>query len=132
MADRDDEAEGFEAHLRFARISPRKVRLVVDLIRGKTVDRALALLRYNPRRGAAFVDKVLRSAWASAESGDTEADETAYVVAHARVDGGPVIYRGRPASMGRSVRIRKRTSHIHIQIRPREASAGRSVKEKES
>jgi large subunit ribosomal protein L22 len=63
-----------------------------------------------------FVDKVLRSAWANAEAQDVSADEADYVVSKATVDPGPIIYRGRPASQGRYVRIRKRTSHINIEI----------------
>lgn len=106
----------FQSKLRFARISPRKVRLIADLIRGKRVDLAFAILRNNARRGAAFIDKALRAAWASAELGDVTAEESRYFVSKAMVDGGPIIYRGRPASMGRFVRIRKRTSHILVEI----------------
>jgi len=93
----------------------------VDLIRGKPLADAYTLLRYSPQRGAALVDKVLRSAWANAEADDVAADESEYVVSKAIVDAGPIIYRGRAASQGRYVRIRKRTSHIHIEISPKES-----------
>jgi len=106
---------------RFARISPRKVRLVVDLIRGKPLPAAYRILQHTPKRGAMFVDKVLRSAWANAEAQDVSADEADYVVSKATVDPGPIIYRGRPASQGRYVRIRKRTCHINIEISAKES-----------
>jgi len=114
-------ADFYSSKHRFARISAKKVRLVVDLIRGKPLPDAYTLLRYSPQRGAALVDKVLRSAWANAEADDVSADEGEYVVSKATVDGGPIIYRGRPASQGRFIRIRKRTSHIHIEISPKKS-----------
>lgn len=109
-------ADTYSAKLKFARISPTKIRLVVDMIRGKKVSEALTILQENHQRGAAIVDKVLRSAWANAERDDAAAEQSEFRVAKATVDGGPIIYRGRPASMGRYVRIRKRTSHIQIEL----------------
>ena len=109
-------ADAYFSKHRFARISPRKVRLIVDLIRGRSLPDAFALLRHNNQRGALMVDKVIRSAWANAQAEDAAAEEEEYVISKAFADEGPTIFRGRPASMGRYVRIRRRTSHIHVEI----------------
>jgi large subunit ribosomal protein L22 len=102
-----------KAMLRYVRIAPRKARLVVDLIRGQEVPRALAVLKYTPRAAAKVVEKVLRSAVANAEQkelGDTDA----MWVSQAYVDGGPTYKRFRARSMGRANSIHKRTSHITV------------------
>ncbi|MDA0837190.1 MAG: 50S ribosomal protein L22 [Planctomycetota bacterium] len=108
-------ADKYQSTHKFARISPKKVRLIVDLVRGKKLPDAISILQNSPQRGAAFVDKVLRSALANAENDDS-GDEGDFFVSKAVVDKGPIIYRGRAASKGRYVKIRKRTSHIHIEI----------------
>ena len=102
----------YRAVHKFARISPRKVRLVIDLIRGCSCSQALDLLRHTKKRASVFVDKVLRSAMANAE--EQEADVTRLTVTEARVDGGPSMKRWRPKDRGRAHPILKRTSHIIV------------------
>lgn len=103
------------ATLRYARVSPRKARPVVDLIRGKDVPMALALLKHTPRAAAKIVEKLLRSAVANAEQKNID-DPEQLVVAKAYVDGGPILKRFRARSMGRANSIHKRTSHITIVV----------------
>ncbi|HUW30622.1 MAG TPA: 50S ribosomal protein L22 [Planctomycetota bacterium] len=102
------------AQHRFARISARKARLVIDLIRGLPVSKALNVLTLTDKRASGMISKVLRSALANARQQDAHADEDAVRVAEARVDGGPMFKRIRARAMGRAVRIRRRTSHITI------------------
>jgi large subunit ribosomal protein L22 len=105
----------YEAVHRFARISARKVRPLADLIRGKHVDEALDLLRYQPHRGARLLEKVLRSALGNAE--DQRAPAVAdLVVVDARVDGGPMFKRVRPRARGMAFMIKKRMSHIRVAL----------------
>jgi large subunit ribosomal protein L22 len=102
-----------EAEARFVRTSPRKVRLVVDLIRGKQTDEALNVLRYTPKASARTVAKVLNSAIANAaQQPDVNTDEL--YVKEAWVNEGPTMKRVRPRAMGRAVIIRKRMCHIKI------------------
>jgi large subunit ribosomal protein L22 len=104
----------WKATHRYARISERKVRLIADLIRGRRCDEALALLQFTHRRGAHFVDKVLRSAMANAN--EQEAAMNRLYVAEARVDEGPIIKRFHPKDRGRAHPIQKRTSHIVVAV----------------
>lgn len=104
-----------QALLRYARVSPRKVRPVVDLIRGQDVPMALALLKATPRAAAQVVEKILRSAVANAEQKNID-DADSLVVSKAFVDGGPILKRFRARSMGRANAIQKRTSHITIVV----------------
>ena len=110
----------FRASHRFARVSPRKVRPLTDLIRGRFADEALDLLRYQPQRGARFLEKVLRSALGSAQDPDQNPGRTVrvdrLVVIDARVDGGPMYKRIRPRARGMAFFIRKRMSHIHVTL----------------
>ncbi|MGD8452947.1 MAG: 50S ribosomal protein L22 [Phycisphaerae bacterium] len=99
---------------RFARIAERKARLVVDLIRGRRCDEALELLRFTHKRAARMVDKVLRSAMASAN--EREATMSKLFVSEARVDAGPIIKRWHPKDRGRAHAIFKRTSHIIVAV----------------
>jgi large subunit ribosomal protein L22 len=99
---------------KFARISARKARLVMDLIRGRHVNEALEILRFVNRRGSGFVDKVLRSAIASAD--EKEANVASLRVVDARVDEGPAYRRWQPKDRGRAHPIRKRTSHIIVTV----------------
>jgi large subunit ribosomal protein L22 len=99
---------------RFARIAPRKARLVADLIRGRRCDDAVALLRFTPKRAAFLVDRVLKSAMANAD--EQEATMSKLVVAEARVDPGPIIKRFQPKDRGRAHPIQKRTSHITVAV----------------
>ncbi|MBN2563096.1 MAG: 50S ribosomal protein L22 [Phycisphaerae bacterium] len=104
----------WKATHRFARISPRKARLVTDLVAGRHVDEALELLRFTGKRASAFVDKVVRSAMANAD--EQEANVRALYIHEARVDEGPTIKRFRPKDRGRAHPIMKRTSHIVIAV----------------
>ena len=106
-----------KAVLRYVRMTPRKVRMVIDLIRGRDVSEALTVLKYLPRAAAPVVEKVLNSAVANAgqqELGDPESLK----VSKAYVDGGPVLKRFRARSMGRANPIHKRTSHVTIAVSP--------------
>ena len=104
----------YTASHRFARIAPRKARLVADMIRGKRIEDALATLEFSPRRGAWFIKSVLRSAVANAE--EANVDVGRLVVSESRVDEGPTIKRFQPKDRGRSHPIMKRTSHIHVSV----------------
>ena len=99
---------------RFARIAPRKARLVVDLIRGKPVGEALDLLKFSRKRAAVMVGKVLRSAIANADNGEADVEDL-YVV-RSFCDGGPIIKRMQPKDRGKSYSIFKRTCHITIEV----------------
>lgn len=105
----------YNAMHRYARISERKARLIVDMIRGMRCNTALETLRFTHRRGAAFVTKVLQSAMANAN--EQEAAMNKLVVSEARVDGGPIIKRFQPKDRGRAHPIQKRTCHIVIGVR---------------
>ncbi|MFM8519719.1 MAG: 50S ribosomal protein L22 [Solirubrobacterales bacterium] len=107
------------ATARFVRVSPRKVRLVADQVRGKHIDDARALLSFSPRSAAGEVSKVIESAAANAEANhDLIGDEM--VVREIRVDEGPTIKRFRPRAMGRATPINKRTCHISVALAPEE------------
>lgn len=98
---------------KYARITPRKARRVVDLIRGKRAGDALVALRFMPYRGADYVEKILKSAMSNAEQKKVmSADDM--IVSDVHVDQGPVMKRMEPRSMGRANTIRKRTSHITV------------------
>jgi large subunit ribosomal protein L22 len=104
---------------RFQRVSPRKARLVVDLIRGKSVDEALTILKFSPRAAAEIVEKTLNSAVANAEHNlHMKAEDL--VVGSTFVDEGPTLKRIQPRAMGRAFRINKRTSHITVVVTSRE------------
>jgi large subunit ribosomal protein L22 len=101
------------AKLRFLRMGPRKVRLVVDMIRGKKVLRALDILSVLPKRAALPILKLLNSAVANAKHNHSLAVED-LKVAEIYVDGGPVLKRSMPKAHGRATPIRERTSHINL------------------
>jgi large subunit ribosomal protein L22 len=111
-----DEPGAF-AVARFARVTPRKARRVVDLVRGLPVDVALAQLRFAPQAAAETVYKTLESAVANATDGEG-LDRGGLVVSRAMVDEGPTLKRFRPRAQGRAFRIDKRTSHITIVVQP--------------
>jgi len=103
----------YKAMHRFARISVRKVRPLLDLIRGHFADDALDVLKYMPHRGARLVEQVLKSAMANAEDkGVRNVGEL--VVVDARGDGGPMVKRLMPRARGMAYLIRRRTAHIAI------------------
>jgi large subunit ribosomal protein L22 len=104
----------YKAIARYLRISPRKVRIVADKVRGKQVNQAKAILDYSEKRAAGLIQKVLKSAVANAENNFKLDDIDRLFVKAITVDEGPTLKRMRPMSMGRAGRIRKRTSHITI------------------
>jgi large subunit ribosomal protein L22 len=104
----------FKATHKFARIAPRKARLILDLIRGRDVDDALALLKFSKKRAAVLVDKVVRSAVANA--GEQEADTGALFVKEAWADPGPTMKRFQPKDRGKAYSIMKRTSHLVVTL----------------
>ena len=115
------EARAFQ---RTTRQSPYKMRLVIDQIRGKSVNDALALLKFSKKHAAKEIEKVLNSAVANAEykareSGDSVDVDTLYVK-HAIINEGPKLKRFTPAAMGRATPIQKRTSHVDIVVASRE------------
>ena len=105
----------FEAKHRFARISPRKARLIADLVRGRDVDDAISILKFSKQRAGGLVEKVIRSAVASANEQEVPARNTLFV-AKAWVDPGPTIKRFQPKDRGKAYPINKRTSHIVVTI----------------
>jgi large subunit ribosomal protein L22 len=100
---------------RFARISSRKARLVVDLIRGKSFEEADMLLQFSKKRAAVMVRQALQAAAANAED-QGELDKRRLIVTEARVDEGPTMKRWQPKDRGRAHPILKRTSHIHVVV----------------
>lgn len=105
----------YRAMHRHAKISARKVRPLADLIRGKQLDDALAILRYQPQRGARLLEKVLHSARANAEH-ERAPNMGGLTVIDARIDGGPMFKRIRPRARGMAHVIKKRFSHISVTI----------------
>ncbi len=105
-----------KATLKYARISSRKVKIVADLIRGKNVDEALAILKFAPKASSEILEKLLNSAIANAENNDFM-DRNKLYIAEIYANQGPTLKRIRPAAKGSAVRIRKRTSHITIVLR---------------
>ncbi|WP_420819588.1 50S ribosomal protein L22 [Paenibacillus pinistramenti] len=97
------------------RIAPRKAQLVVDLIRGKKVGEAIAILRHTPKAASPIVEKLLNSAIANAEH-NYSMDVNKLVITQAYVNQGPTMKRFRPRAMGRASRINKRTSHITLVV----------------
>ena len=108
-----------KATLRYARISSRKVKIVADLIRGKDVDEALAIVKFTPKASSVIIEKLLKSAIANAENNHGMKHENLYV-AEIYANQGPTLKRIRPAAKGSAVRIRKRTSHITIVLREKQ------------
>ena len=109
------------ARLRHLQASPQKVRLVVDLIRGKDVEDAVAILKHTKKRAARSVEKLVRSAVANAENRDEDLDVDRLYVKEIFVDGGPVLKRIWFTTMGRAFRKVKRQSHVTIKLDTRSA-----------
>ena len=103
---------------RFARIAPRKARLVGDMIRGQKVDQALTLLKFSKQRAAVLIGKVLQSAVANAS--EQEAEKRSLVVTRCWVDPGTVMKRFQPKDRGKAYSIMKRTSHLCVEVDERE------------
>ena len=108
------------ATLKYSRISARKVKIVADLIRGKNVDEALTIVKFTPKASSEVLEKLLKSAIANAENNHDMKHENLYV-AEIFANQGPTLKRIRPAAKGSAVRIRKRTSHITIVLKEKEA-----------
>src|SRR5580700_9833119 len=105
----------FVAKHRFARIAPRKAKLLMDLIRGRDVDDAIAMLQFSKQRASGMIEKVVRSAVANAAEQDVRMQNALYVRACA-ADPGPVIKRFQPKDRGKAYSILKRTSHLCVTI----------------
>jgi ribosomal protein L22 len=120
VAPRDSEGRvAVRAQAKYVRCAPRKARLVVDHIRGKSVDEARAILIHTPRAASRDVLKLLDSAIANAENNhELVADELK--IDRVFVDEGPTLKRYRPRALGRATQIRKRTSHMTILLTPKE------------
>src|SRR3989442_6511567 len=133
MATQTAIAPTIEAHAmaRYIRMSPQKVRLVIDLIRGLRAEKALQVLRYTPKRAARDIEKVLRSAIANAERKAEDAgaslDVDALYVSQAFVNEGSRWKRLRPAPMGRAFRYQRRTSHILVGVAEHHVAAKERV-----
>jgi large subunit ribosomal protein L22 len=108
---------------RFVRMSPTKARRVIDLVRGKSVEQALDILRWAPQEASDPVAKVIASAAANAQNNEG-LDPSTLVVATIYADGGPTAKRIRPRAQGRAFRIRKRTSHITVIVESRPSRSG--------
>ncbi|EXX88960.1 50S ribosomal protein L22 [Paenibacillus darwinianus] len=104
-----------KASVNHVRVAPRKAQLVVDLIRGKQVGEAIAILRHTPKSASPIVEKLLNSAIANAEH-NYQLDVNKLVVSQVYVNQGPTMKRFRPRAMGRASRINKRTSHITLVV----------------
>jgi len=98
---------------KYIRVSPRKVRLIMDQIRGKSVEEALNLVSFAPQKGARVLLKLINSAVANAEQG-SDVDVDKLYIYSIFADEGPTLKRFRPRAMGRATRIRKRTSHLTV------------------
>ena len=105
---------------KYVRMSPMKVGVVLDLIRGKNVDEALAIVKFTPKASSEVIEKLLKSAIANAENNHDMKHEKLYV-AEIYANQGPTLKRIRPAAKGSAVRIRKRTSHLTIVLKEKEA-----------
>ena len=111
-----EEIKTAQATLKYARISSRKVKIVADLIRGKDVDEALAIVKFTPKASSEIIEKLLKSAIANAD----EMKHDKLYISEIYANQGPTLKRIRPAAKGSAVRIRKRTSHITIVLKEHE------------
>jgi large subunit ribosomal protein L22 len=109
------------ASARHVRITPRKARMVIDLVRGKPILEALDILQFTQKRAAPLISKVIESALENVEySDDLDWDLEDLEVARAYVNEGPTLKRFKPRAMGRATTIHKKTSHINIELAPRD------------
>lgn len=104
-----------KATVRYIRIAPRKARLVLDLIRGKDVGEAFAILRHTPKAASPIIEKLLNSAIANAEH-NYQLNPSNLKIVKAYADEGPILKRYQPRAQGRAYRINKRTSHITLVV----------------
>lgn len=108
-----------KAKLSYARIAPRKVQIVLDLIRNKPVDVAMAILKNTPKAACEYLEKLLASATANAENNHSMSKDSLYV-AECYVTPGPTLKRIRPRAQGRAFSVLKRTSHITLVLKEKE------------
>ncbi len=110
----------YSASFRFARISPRKVRHLANLVRGKFADQALEILKYQPQRGARMLEEVIKSALGNAQDPNQlkgrTVDLDTLLLTDVRVDGGPMFKRIRPRARGMAFTIKRRVSHIQVTL----------------
>lgn len=116
---KEAKAPTVRATAKYVRISPRKLRLVTDAVRGKDIAAARATLAFTNKGGARVVDKVISSAVANAENNHDLSSDDLYI-SRIYVNEGPTMKRFRPRAMGRAYRIRKRTSHVTVELAPKE------------
>lgn len=107
-----------KAIAKYVRMSPRKVGVVLNLVRGKNVREAFAILQYTPKDAAEVINKVIKSAVANAEN-NLNLDVNNLYVSEAYACGGPILKRFRPHAQGRAFGIKKRTSHITVIVKER-------------
>lgn len=107
------------AYLKHARIAPRKVQIVLDLIRNQSCDKAMAILKHTPKAACEPLIKLLKSAMANAENNFSMDKDNLYV-AECFVCPGPIMKRIRPRAQGRAFRVLKRTSHITLVLKEKE------------
>ena len=108
-----------KAYLRYARISPRKVQIVLDLIRNQDAEKAMAILKHTPKAASELLVKLLASAIANAEN-THNMDKTKLYVSECFVCPGPIMKRIRPRAQGRAFRVLKRSSHITLVLKEKE------------
>jgi len=105
----------FKASHRYARIAPRKARLIMDMVRGRDVDDAITMLRFAKQRASGMIEKVIRSAVANANEQEVPSRNTLFVQ-KAWVDPGPIIKRFQPKDRGKAYPIQKKTSHLVVEL----------------
>ncbi|WP_328304966.1 50S ribosomal protein L22 [Actinomycetospora sp. NBC_00405] len=130
-ADTDTAPRGAVARARYVRMSPMKVRRVVDLVRGMPVGEAASVLQFAELKAAQPVAKVVASAVANAEN-NVDLDRANLVISTITVDEGPTMKRFQPRAQGRAYRIRKRTSHIYVEVTEVAAAKGGRSRAKRS
>ena len=128
-ADTDAAPQGVVARARYVRMSPMKVRRVVDLVRGMPVGQAASVLRFAQQSAAGPVAKLVASAVANAEN-NFDLDPSTLVISTITVDEGPTMKRFQPRAQGRAYRIRKRTSHITVEVTAVASTGGKGGRQR--
>lgn len=108
-----------KATAKYMRVSPRKMKFVCNMVRGKNVDEALSILKFTPKKGADILEKVVKSAVANAEN-NFDMDRDSLYVAEVYSNQGPTLKRWRPRAQGRAYKILKRTSHISVVVKEKD------------
>jgi large subunit ribosomal protein L22 len=117
--EKEETGQVVKASARFVRISARKLRLVADLVRGQDIAKARTTLSFTPKKGAEIIDKLIASAVANAENNHEMTSDELYIKS-IYVNEGPTMKRYRPRALGRAYRIRKRSSHVTVELASRE------------